>query len=87
MTDAIAAPRRARYLGEVGPHRSPARVGRDGTVTVTGLPMAEGEEVDVIVVRTQDDAARYAAMPVTAGEFSDTYEPMARDAGGWDEIE
>ena len=54
---------------------------------MTGLPIAEGEEVDVIVVRKQDDAARYAAMPVSAAELSESYEPMAWDAGGWDEIE
>lgn len=46
-------------------------------VTVTGVPAAEGEVVQVIVIRGIDDAERYARAPVTPVEFADAEEPLA----------
>jgi hypothetical protein len=67
------------------PHRVPARV-HDGVVTVAGVPAAEGELVEVIVIRGADDAERYARAPITAGEFSDVEDPLGWDGEGWDEF-
>lgn len=55
-------------------------------VTVTGVPAAEGEVVQVIVIRGTDDAERYARAPITPVEFADAEEPLAWDGEGWDEF-
>jgi hypothetical protein len=55
-------------------------------VTVTGVPAAEGEVVQVIVIRGTDDAERYACAPIAAAEFSDEEEPLGWDGEGWDEF-
>jgi len=67
------------------PHRTSARV-RKGVVTVTGVPAAEGEIVEVIVIRGAGDAERYARAPVTPGEFSDGEDPLGWEGEGWDEF-
>jgi hypothetical protein len=67
------------------PHRAAAQVHK-GVVTVTGIPAAEGEVVEVIVIRGIDDAERYARAPVTPGEFADAEDPLAWDGEGWDEF-
>ncbi len=67
------------------PHRAAAQV-RKGVVTVTGVPAAEGEVVQVIVIRGADDAERYACAPVSPGEFSDAEDPLGWDGEGWDEL-
>jgi hypothetical protein len=66
------------------PHRAAAQVSKAGVVTVSGVPMPEGEVVEVIVIRGADDAARYASAPVAAGEFSDIEDPLGWDGVGWD---
>ena len=65
------------------PHRSAARV-HEGAVTVTGVPAADGEVVEVIVIRGTHDAERYARAPVAPGEFSDLEDPLGWDGEGWD---
>ncbi len=67
------------------PHRVPARV-HDGVITVTGVPAADGEIVEVIVIRGGDDAERYARAPVDGAEFSDVEDPLGWDGDGWDEF-
>jgi hypothetical protein len=67
------------------PHRAAAKVHK-GVVTVTGVPAAEGEIVEVIVIRGSDDAARYASAPVRESEFSDVEDPLGWEAEGWDEF-
>jgi hypothetical protein len=67
------------------PHRVAAQVHK-GVVTVTGVPAAEGETVQVIVIRGGDDAERYARAPVGPGEFSDVEDPLGWDGEGWDEF-
>jgi hypothetical protein len=52
---------------------------------VTGVA-ADGEVVEVIVIRGSDDAQRYACAPVTLGEFSDTDDALGWDGEGWDEF-
>ena len=58
--------------------------GRSGTVT--GVPAAEGEVVEVIVIRGSHDAERYACAPVAPGEFSDAEDALGWDGEGWDEF-
>jgi hypothetical protein len=67
------------------PHRASARV-RQGVLTVTGVPAADGEVVEVIVIRGAGDAERYAQAPVAQGEFSDAEDPLGWDGEGWDEF-
>jgi hypothetical protein len=67
------------------PHRASAQVHK-GVVTVTGVPAAEGELVQVIVIRGTDDAERYACAPVAGAEFSDSDEPLGWDGEGWDDF-
>lgn len=67
------------------PHRAAAQVHK-GAVTVTGIPAAEGEVVQVIVIRGADDSERYACAPVSPGEFSDAEDPLGWDGEGWDEF-
>jgi mRNA-degrading endonuclease toxin of MazEF toxin-antitoxin module len=58
------------------PHRASVRV-RQGVLTVTGVPAADGEVVEVIVIRGSGDSERYARAPVGQGEFSDAEDPLA----------
>ena len=67
------------------PHRAAAQVHK-GVVTVTGVPAAEGEVVEVIVIRGSHDAERYARAPVAPGEFSDAEDPLGWDGDDWDEF-
>jgi hypothetical protein len=67
------------------PHRAAALVHK-GVVTVTGVPAAEGEVVQVIVIRGTDDTERYARAPVGPEEFADVEDPLAWDGEGWDEF-
>jgi hypothetical protein len=67
------------------PHRAAARV-RKGVVTVRGIAAADGEVVEVIVIRGSHDAERYALAPVAPGEFSDWEDPLGWDGEGWDEF-
>jgi hypothetical protein len=67
------------------PHRAAAQVHK-GVITVTGVPAAEGEVVEVIVIRGSHDAGRYACAPVVPGEFSDAEDPLGWDGEGWDEF-
>jgi hypothetical protein len=67
------------------PHRAAVQVHK-GVVTVTGVPAAEGEIVEVIVIRGSHDAERYACAPVAQGEFSDVEDPLGWDGEGWDEF-
>jgi hypothetical protein len=67
------------------PHHAAAQVHK-GVVTVTGVPAAEGEVVEMIVIRGSNDAARYASTPVAPGEFSDAEDPLAWDGEGWDDF-
>jgi hypothetical protein len=53
---------------------------------VTDVPAAEGEVVEVIVIRGPDDAARYAASPVARGELSDEEDSLGWEADAWDEF-
>jgi hypothetical protein len=63
-------------------HRAVAQV-QEGVVTVTGVPAADGEVVQVIVIRGKDDAERYSGASST---LSAAEEPMAWDGEGWDEF-
>ena len=77
-----------RYgLEDMLPHRTAAKVGKGGVVTVNGVPAREGEIVEVIVIRGADDAARYASAPVTPSEFSDVEDLLGWDGEGWDEFD
>ena len=73
-------------LCAMAPPRISARVRKGGIVTVSGVPMPEGEEVEVIVLRRRADADRYAATPVSTGEFSDVEDPLGWDGEGWDAL-
>lgn len=67
------------------PHRAAAQVHK-GVVTLTGVPAAEGEVVEVIVIRGSGDAERYTCAPVAPSEFSDSEDPLGWDGDGWDEF-
>ena len=67
------------------PHRAAAQVHK-GVITVTGVPAAEGEVVEIIVIRGSRDADRYASAPVAPAEFSDVDESLGWDGEGWDEL-
>jgi hypothetical protein len=67
------------------PHRAAARVHK-GVITVTGVTAAEGEVVEVIVIRGSQDIDRYATAPVGASEFSDIEDPLGWDGDSWDEF-
>jgi hypothetical protein len=51
----------------------------EGAITVTGVPAADGEMVQVIVIRGTDDAERYAGPPAADN-------PMGWDGEGWDDL-
>jgi hypothetical protein len=70
---------------QMQPHRVATQVHK-GVVTVTGVTAAEGEVVEVIVIRGTDDASRYAAAPVAEGEMTDVDDPLGWEADGWDEF-
>jgi hypothetical protein len=69
----------------MGPHRASARV-QQGALTVTGVPAADGEVVEVIVIRSAGDAERHARALVNQGEFSDAGDPLGWEGEGWDEF-
>ena len=56
-----------------------SRSGHEGAITVTGVPAADGEMVQVIVIRGTDDAERYAGPPAADN-------PMGWDGEGWDDL-
>lgn len=53
---------------------------------VTGVPAAEGEVVEVIVIQGTRDVERYARAPVAPGEFADADDPLGWDGEGWDQF-
>jgi hypothetical protein len=67
------------------PHRAAVLVHK-GIITVTGVTAAEGEVVEVIVIRGAQDIDRYASAPVGPSEFSDVEDPLGWDGDGWDEF-
>ena len=59
--------------------RMEAKVGADGTVTVAGLALPVGTEVDVIVLVRDEDASPQYALRGTPYTFEDPFTPVAVD--------
>ena len=53
---------------------------------MNSVPAAEGEVVEVIVIRGSHDAERYACAPVAPAKFSDEEDALGWDGEGWDEF-
>jgi hypothetical protein len=61
-------------------HWTEATVGKNGEVTLNGLPFSPGESVEVLVVaKTPASAGKHKSLLGSVIEYRDPFEPVAAD--------